>query len=83
MVQLLVNSRQVRLLQKCPIVNSFEVIVTPFPQMIIPKDKSKAVADWAYDLSQRADFLTYNGIIIENDSVHRLFNQEEQIDEQD
>ena len=70
--QILVDKKPVELLQPCPTITS--LIVNHDMRVQIPVDSSyrKPISEWLYNLAQRATTVSYNGSIIEKESVRKL-----------
>lgn len=68
MLQVLIDKKQIPLLQPIPKFISIEVEVLPIPVMI-DKELVIPIAEWVYELTQRAVSISYNGTILTKDQV--------------
>jgi len=73
MFELLINGKQIQLLQPVAEVMSISIKhIAGFP-IPIQQGARQKVADWLYDVTQKCTgIITYQGIIIEKDSVNKL-----------
>lgn len=70
MVQIFIDRKPIPLLQPVKDFISLEVEVSPIP-VLLPRELIIPIANWVYDLSQRANSIMYNGTILEADQVNK------------
>ena len=65
------NNIPIELLQ--PIKEVKSVIIRRLPGIVIniPKDKTKAIAEWLYNLTQQVEFVEYNGVLINKEDINK------------
>ena len=68
MLQILVNKQPVALLQPVKDIQSLIIVHYKIP-IIIPAEQVQPIAQWLYDIAQKAEIIMYNNIIMTKDQV--------------